>query len=218
MPRFVALDRRTIRQLQPGEKKTEHGVTVERLANGDVRYTVGVMVGGQRIHRVIGLRTDGITRPQAEQYIEQQRADARARRLSLPEGHKLALSLADATPRYIEWLGKAGGKNLRVKARQLRMYLVPHFGSIRLNAINEFSIETYKKKRHDAGAASGTINRELTTLSQLFYCAVEWHWIDHIPLRIGPRLLKESDGRIIVLTETECDQLMEAPSAGATAN
>jgi hypothetical protein len=37
--RFVRLDRPSIRRLKPGEKLTEHGITAERLLNGDIRYT-----------------------------------------------------------------------------------------------------------------------------------------------------------------------------------
>jgi hypothetical protein len=51
--RFRRLDRTTIRRLQPGAKMGEHGITVERLADGDLRYTVNIMVDGGRIHRVI---------------------------------------------------------------------------------------------------------------------------------------------------------------------
>jgi hypothetical protein len=63
--RFSALDRRLIRQLKPGEKASEHGITVERLTDGDLRYEVGVMVDGKRIHRVIGKASDGVTAPSA---------------------------------------------------------------------------------------------------------------------------------------------------------
>ena len=58
--RFSRLDRLAVRKLEPGEKITEHGITVERLANGDLRYSVNVMVDGLRIHRVIGKESDGV--------------------------------------------------------------------------------------------------------------------------------------------------------------
>src|SRR5258707_563809 len=144
--RFSKLTRPAIRQLQPGEKLAEHGITVVRLANGDVRYAVGVMVDGQRIHRVIGLGSAGVTRTQCEEFIEAKRTDARAGRLALPRRRKLPLSFAAAAARYVERLDCGGGKNIRVKRRQLRMYLVPHFGSLRLNAVSEFAIDTYKKR------------------------------------------------------------------------
>lgn len=82
-----------------------------------------------------------------------------------------------------------------------------------LDAISEFAIDTYKKRRKDQGAANGTINRELTTLSHLFYCAVDWGWIDRVPVRIGKRLLAEGEGRIIALSEQQCEALMAAALA-----
>ena len=42
------------RRLQPGQRIVEHGITAERLRDGDVRYSVNVMVDGERVHRVIG--------------------------------------------------------------------------------------------------------------------------------------------------------------------
>jgi len=90
--RFSRLDRPAVRKLKPGEKITEHGIIAERLANGDVRYSVNIMVDGERVHRVVGRESDGVTRTQAEEFIEQARADSRAGRLSLPKGRKLALT------------------------------------------------------------------------------------------------------------------------------
>jgi hypothetical protein len=83
--KFKKLDRREIRKLkQPGEKLTEHGNTFERLPKGDGRYTINIMVDGVRVHRVIGKESDGVTREQAENFIEQARTDARKGRLNLP--------------------------------------------------------------------------------------------------------------------------------------
>ena len=52
--RFSRLTRPAIRKLQAGERISEHGITAEGLPDGDVRYSINVMVDGQRIHRVIG--------------------------------------------------------------------------------------------------------------------------------------------------------------------
>jgi hypothetical protein len=54
------------------------------------------------------------------------------------------------------------------------MYLKPFFGAMRLDAIASYTVDRYKKKRIDAGAANATINRELATLSHLFSMAVDW--------------------------------------------
>jgi integrase len=42
--RFSRLDRSSIRRLQAGAKLAEHGIVVERLADGDCRYAVNIMV------------------------------------------------------------------------------------------------------------------------------------------------------------------------------
>src|SRR5437762_7522638 len=93
---FSKIDRRAIRQLKPGEKISEHGITAKRLADNDVHYTVGFMVDGARIHRVIGLESEGVTRTQCEEFIAGRHTDARAGRLALPKGRKLPLTFAPA--------------------------------------------------------------------------------------------------------------------------
>jgi integrase len=212
--RFSALDRRQIRRLKLGEKISEHGITVERLIDGDLRYSVNIMVDGKRIHRVIGRESEGVTRTQCEEFIERQRTEARAGRLSLPKGRKLALTFAVAAKEYLRRLEETGGKNIKIKRRQLRMYLVPYFGSQRLDAITGFTVNKFKKRRIDQGAANSTINRELAVLSHLFYCAVEWKWLDRVPVRLGGHKLPEGDGRIIALSDEQCDALQRAAITG----
>jgi hypothetical protein len=52
--KFNKLSRPSIRKLLPGNKITEHGITFERVANGDGVFSINVMADGHRIHRVIG--------------------------------------------------------------------------------------------------------------------------------------------------------------------
>jgi len=212
--RFSRLTRRAVRQLEVGRKITENGIAAEKLINGDVRYSVNIMVDGKRIHRVIGKESDGITRTQCEEFVEQARTDARAGRLSLPKGRKLALTFSAAADDYVKRLEESGGKNIKTKRRQLRMYLKPYFGATRLDAISSFTIEKYKKRRLNQTAAEATVNRELATLSHLFNSSVEWKWLDRVPAR--PRKFAESAGRIIALTDDESDRLMTAAIASAT--
>jgi hypothetical protein len=61
--KFARLTRNHVRALQPGEHLTEHGIVVERQRNGDLRYSVNIMVDGRRIHRVIGRESEGMDRP-----------------------------------------------------------------------------------------------------------------------------------------------------------
>jgi len=209
--RFARLDRPSIRKLQPGQKIMEHGITAERLTNGDVRYTVNVMVDGQRIHRVIGRESEAVTRTQCEEFIEAKRSEAREGRLNLPAGRKTHLSLSEAADQYIERLEQTGGKNLKRKRSHLRLYLKPFFCDQRLSAITKFTVDRYKKRRRDEGAESATINRELATLSHLLNRAVEWKWVRERPCEI--KLLEEGAGRIIALADHQADALLKAAIA-----
>ena len=56
--RFIKFDSLALRRLRPGEKITEHGITAERQADGDLRYTINIMVDGRRVHRVIGRQAE----------------------------------------------------------------------------------------------------------------------------------------------------------------
>jgi hypothetical protein len=177
--RCSKLDRPSIRRLKPGvkpgEKLIEHGITAERLSDGDLRYSVNLMVDGKRIHRVIGKESEGLTRTQCEEFTEWARSEARAGRLSLPKGRKLALTFTAAADDYINRLDESAGKNITIKRRHLRMYLKPFFGPMRLDAITRFTIDRYKKKRQSEEAANATINREAR---HLFSSAFDGHRVE----------------------------------------
>ena len=102
--KFSKLTRPNIRKLESGEKINEHGIAFERLANSDGCYTVNIMVDGQRIHRVIGRESEGVTRQQAEDYIQNTRTDARHGRLNLPKGRKLTIGFRQASNKYLQKL------------------------------------------------------------------------------------------------------------------
>ena len=97
--RFTRLTRPAIRKLKAGERITEHGITAEGLPDGGVRYSINIMVDGQRIHRVIGRDSDGTTRSQCEGFIAKTRTEAKEGRLNLPKGRKTHLTFAKATKR-----------------------------------------------------------------------------------------------------------------------
>jgi integrase len=226
--KFSTLTRTNVRKLPAGQKLNEHGITFERLANGDGRYTVNVMVDGQRIHRVIGKESDGVTREQAEKFIEQARTDARQQRLNLPKGRKLVLSFQEAADEYLKKLEQEGGKDIASKRQRLNQHLIPFFGVMPLEKISTFDVERYKKKRlseqslhggdkinknGQIGASAtpvkpGTVNRELAALSHLLSKAVEWKWLDAKPAQI--KRLKVENGRITYLTTDQIDRLLKA--------
>lgn len=206
--RFDKLTRPAMRKLEPGSKIAEHGISFERLANGDGLFTVNIMVDGQRIHRTIGRESDGTTRMQAEEFIAKAKTDARAGRLNLPKGRKVGLGLPEAVDKYIARLETSGGNDIQKKRQRFTLHLLPFLGNLPLTKITSFNLECYKKHRVDEGAKPGTINRELAAISHLFNKAEEWGWIDHRPAKI--RRLKEDGGRIVYLTVDQANRLKEA--------
>lgn len=230
---FIKLTRPAIRRLQPGGKIHEHGISFERVCDGDGVFTVNVMVDGERIHRVVGRESDGTTRTQAEEFIQKVRRDARDGRLSLPKGRKTALGFSGAAEKYLDRLATGDGRDLKMKRARFAGHLKPFFGNVPLSRISTFDVERYKKHRLQEPAVrgglrrqaklaaittpsttkAGTINRELAALSHLFNKAIEWGWIDRRPAVI--RRLKEDRGRIIYLTVDQIDRLIAAAKADA---
>ncbi len=193
--------------LTSGQKLVEHGIEYERLANGDGRFSINIMVDAKRIHRVIGVESDGVTRRQAEEYIEQVKTQARAGRLNLPQGRKLHKGCQAAFQEYLDRLDVEGGKDLKSKKHRVRDHLTPFFGNTPLSRVSTSDIERYKKLRLETGAKPGTINREILTLSHIFSKALDWGWIDNRPCVI--KQLREDNRRTTFLTIEQCQRLLE---------
>jgi hypothetical protein len=185
---LTKLSRAQMRTLQAGGRITEGGITFERLDNGDGRFSVNVMVHGKRIHRNLGLESEGITRTTAEEFIAKARREAQEGRLSLPTRRKVALTIASATPIYLDRLRQEGGKDIARKTQRLEQFLVPFLGEIHIDKITSFDVERYKKHRLEQSIQGrkslepgqaprttrpATINRELATLSHMLHKAVE---------------------------------------------
>src|SRR5215813_9889452 len=142
--RFSRLDRPAVRKLSVGEQITEHGITAERLADGDTRYSVNIMVDGVRVHRVIGRESDGVTRSQAEEFVEQARTNARAGRLSLPKNRKLPLTFGAAADLYLKKLKEVDCKDFVNNEQHIRLHLTPYFGAMRIDQISVFTLQRFQ--------------------------------------------------------------------------
>jgi integrase len=75
-------------------------------------------------------------------------------------------------------------------------------GGNRVKPKDESKLETTK---------AGTINRELAALSHLLHKALEWGWINSMPVKIN--MLKDEARRIDYLTVAECQRLREFAKA-----
>ncbi len=204
---MARLTRTALRELRIGQRISQGGITAERTAAA-IHISVNAMVDGQRIHR-----RGFASLAECQEFLDQARADARRGRLNLPQGRKLALTFGRAAQEYIERLEQSEGKNLVAKRRQLKLHLTPTFGAERLDQLSPFSIERYKAARRKTGAATGTIDRELATLSHLLNRAVEWKWIDRLPVR--PKKFNDDRRRIIALDDAQCARLTAAAHASA---
>jgi integrase len=204
--KFTKLTRPAIRNLAAGQSLSEHGITALCQASGDIRYSVNIMVDGQRIHRVIGRQSDGVTREQAERAIEKFRTNAREGRLDLPKGQKIHRSFAKAGKEYLDRLeettgpGQKGFKDLPNKRRHIEAYLTPYFGTKRADQISGFLVQHYTRHRLDSGAKQATVNRELSTLSHMMNRLVDWKWIKD---EDRPKIVKGEEPRkkIVILTD-----------------
>jgi integrase len=206
--RFTKLDRPSIRRLDSGERITEHGITAERLRDGDVRYSVNVMVDGERVHRVVGRESDGTTRTQAEELIERVRTEAREGRLSLPKGRKTPLTFAKAAKVYLDGEKEVGAKDLVSKEGHLRIHLVPYFGPMRIDRISKFTVEKFRNEMLRRDHKLGNVNRVLNTYRHMGNRLADR---GKIPSPLPMIKLKEPDNRRNrVLTHEEENALLEA--------
>lgn len=212
--KFNRLTRDAARKLKPGERLTEHGIIAECLKNGDVRYSVNIMCDGHRVHRVIGRDSEGVTRQQAEEAIEQFRTDARADRLDLPTGRKRHRTLAESWEDYLTRLEETDGRDLVNKRRHLKLHLVPQLGGERLDKITNFRLLHYRTRRKAEGASIAEINRELSTLSHMLHKAAssDWGWIKPEKVPAVPRE-EEPPKPIKVLPQDHQQSLLKASIA-----
>ena len=209
MPRAIKkLSPTSTRKMLACDKVTENGITFERLAGGDGRWSVNIMVDGSRIHRVIGLESEGVTITQVQKFIEDTRSKAREGRLNLPKGRKLTLTFNQAADDYLKRLRESDGKGIDFKDTILRLHLKPFFGETPIAKICQFDLDRYNKLCRDENAKPATVNRELTVLSHIFSKAEEWKWLDHRPVKIKRQKVEES--RLIYLTAEQADNLVQA--------
>lgn len=207
--RFQRMTRPAIRALQSGEKIDEHGIRAERLRNGDVRYSVNIMVDGQRVHRVVGRESEGTTREQAERTIESLRTKAREGRLDLPNGRKVHRTFADVAEDYLSRIEHhpKHGRNFDRKKAHIRQRLSPYFKGQRPDKITDFGIAHYVRHRRNEGAADATINREMSTLSHFLARCVEWGWATK---KLKVPKAEEPRKKIVTLTPADQQALMRA--------
>jgi len=99
--------------------------------------------------------------------------------------------------------------------RNLRLYLLPAFGSIKVRVITPEMIEAYRNRLLEKGTGRRTINKCHTLLSAIFRYALRYRWITANPAAEVRKLRAESADEeqletSSILTPTEAQQMLEA--------
>ncbi len=212
--KFAKLTRPAVRGLKVGGSLSEHGIKADCMTNGDLRWSINIMVDGQRIHRVVGRDSEGVTREQAERLIEQLRTDARTNRLNLPQGRKLHMTFSEASTKYIERMEQSGGRDVANKKNHLNRHLVPKLGTIRLDKLTNFELRKYRKARLEGGATDATVNREFATLLHLLNRASskDWGWMKADDKPEIPKVAEQRKARR-ALSQDQAEALMAGAKA-----
>ncbi|PZP62323.1 MAG: hypothetical protein DI597_05420 [Pseudoxanthomonas spadix] len=218
-----------MRALALGQSISEHGITYTRLAGGDGRWSINVMINRKRHHQVVGNDSEGFTRTQAEELVARLKAGKRDRALGIRKTANV--TLREAARLYLEHLEATGGKDIAKKRERLELHLLPHLGHLQLAAITQTDLKRYaatrlkeppaparnaragtNATRHSArtiGAA--TVNRELAVISHLFNLAADSEELNLLPaLPFRVKRLKEADTKPVYLQPAQAQALVLA--------
>lgn len=211
MTTFARLTRPKLRALAPGESLHEHGITFTRLANGDGRWSVNVMVQRRRVHQVVGTESAGFTRTQAEELVAKLKAAKYEAAHGIRKDRARPVALSAAVDAYLAHLERIGGKDAPKKRQRLRMHVCRLLGGVQLHTLRRSDLQAYAKTRQDEGASPATVNRELAAVSHLLRLAAspdDLALLPGVPFRVP--LLREPKGRTVYLNAAEADALLAA--------
>lgn len=90
--------------------------------------------------------------------------------------------LQDWAVTYATWHSKEYPDSYYRVEQIIRVHLLPHFGRTPLMGLRRQDIERYKHRRLDAGAAVGTVTKELRTLQAMLNHAEQWDVIPRNPI------------------------------------
>lgn len=198
-----------VTKLKNGESLNGDGIEARKTKQG-VTYYSNIMVGGQRIRRLLGRESDGFNLSRAKTAIINIRVEAEnlEKRDALSNRKPKQLLFRDAAHNYIETLLTTGGKNIRQKTQQLRDHLTPFFGMYPVGKVSTKYVDTYKANRLGAGGSTSTIDSELAVLSHLYSMMKEWGW--HMNQPFLCKKFNQPNIRIEVFTPEQSHALLEA--------
>ena len=90
-------------------------------------------------------------------------------------------TISDLIDGYLQDYEVRQFRSIRTARGRVR-HLVAFFGrEARATSITTYQIRQYQLTRRDAGAATGTINRETSALHRMLTLGVHWGWLDTVP-------------------------------------
>lgn len=212
MSERTKLSRDRLRKLKVGATAHESGIAFTRLAGGDGRWSVNVMVARVRHHVVVGLESEGYTKTQAEELVARLKAGGREREhgVASPKARG-RLTIAREVDDYLEFLREHNGRDVDAKARRFRQHIVPGLGKISLATLTADDWSRYVAARVREGAAPATINRERSALLHLLNTAVRRKRVRSMPCELARQ--KEPPGKLVYLTPDQAQRLVAAAEA-----
>jgi integrase len=205
------LSRARLRKLGVGESVSSRGVTYTRLANGDGRWSVNVMVRRVRHHIVVGLESEGYTLTQCTDVI----AGLKAKKRELEHGvvapkHRTRHSIKQAAKSYLTFLEEHGGKDIEGKRGRFDRHICRLLGDIAVHRLTEQDWARYVAQRSNEGATSATINREQAALLHMLRTMVKQKELAAVPCLLAKG--REAPARLVYLTPEQTKTLLEAAS------
>lgn len=208
MTAYAKLTRSSLRGLQPGQSISEHGITYTRLAGGDGRWTVNVMVNRRRHHQVVGLESEGYTRTQAEDLVATLKAAKRTDAHGVTGSRRPAsMTIRQAADEYLTYLALHNGKDIQAKRMRFREHLTPHMGGKAAARLSADDWLAYVGKRLSEGASPSTVNRERSALLHLLNTMRRRKMLAAVPVLARQ---KEPEGKLVYLTPAESQRLLTA--------
>ncbi|WP_421680799.1 tyrosine-type recombinase/integrase [Stenotrophomonas bentonitica] len=208
MAAFAKLTRPAMRGLKLGQTISEHGIAYTRLATGDGRWAINVMVNRRRHHQVIGLESEGYTRTQAEDVIATLKAGKRTAAHGVQGSRQTAaLTLSQAADDYLAYLRTHDGRDIATKEMRFREHLKPHLGRRAIAKLTDDDWLAYVDARKKEGASTSTINRERSALLHMLNTMRRRKMLNAAPLLARQ---KEPQGKLVYLTPEESQSLLRA--------
>lgn len=177
------------------------GQTLERGSKGgEVTFALRFRAYGKREYLTLGTKTEGWTREKAEAELRHVLADVERGiwRPSAPEPVEAPAEVPDFHAFASEWLAarepELRERTVRDYRWALELQLLPHFASMRLDAIGPEHVDRYRTaKLREGKLAPNAVNKTIVRLAQILDVAQEYGHIDRNPAKGRRRRAKASE-------------------------